>query len=146
MFAAGGLGYLFFKQHPVAWRKLAGRSTLVAMVALLMIFAEGFRIRFYSNQVVVLVAPFLIVSLMDERAAISKVLSSRLLHWTGTISYSLYLCHWLVIQMFRHWHPDIIGSPAIHAVIMVAAALLLSAASYHALERPARRLVRRAIG
>lgn len=63
-------------------------------------------------------------------------LSSRLPRWIGKISYSLYLWHWPVIVLSSTL--GIADSPAAQLLVIV----LLSVATYHTVEQPARKFAR----
>lgn len=65
-------------------------------------------------------------------------LSSALLVWIGSLSYSLYLWHWPVLAFLRYYT----GAEVLdvyHAILFVVATLLLSAASYYWIEEPLRK-------
>jgi peptidoglycan/LPS O-acetylase OafA/YrhL len=69
---------------------------------------------------------------------VGRALSNRLLVYVGRISYSFYLWHWPVFVFLRHWRADV-DLPLAWAVGGIAAAFVLSAASYRWIEQPARR-------
>jgi peptidoglycan/LPS O-acetylase OafA/YrhL len=68
----------------------------------------------------------------------ARALSVGPVVYLGRISYSLYLWHWPIFIFLKHWRADLVLPPA-WALGGVAAALLLSAASYRWIEQLARR-------
>ena len=81
---------------------------------------------------------------------LARLLSTRILVYGGLISYSLYLTHYLVIRAFifyswEHWK-QLPGMPLVSGVVLLLAAgafLGLAALSYHCVEAPANRKLRR---
>ncbi len=72
-----------------------------------------------------------------KQSVASMVLSFRPIVGVGLISYSLYLWHWPVIVLYRHYDGGAIPSPEM-ALILGAVSLLLSVLSYFLVERPFR--------
>ncbi|GGK13388.1 acyltransferase [Luteimonas terricola] len=65
------------------------------------------------------------------------LLANKPMVWIGLISYSLYLWHWPILAFIRYYY----GAVAItHAVLAVAAMLVLSFLSYRYVEGPTRRI------
>ena len=76
-----------------------------------------------------------------------RVLRSPAATWVGTISYGVYLWHFPVLELIdQHWLPTrsstIVTDGLVWAGVTVGA-LVLGAASFHVVERPAGRLLRR---
>ena len=70
----------------------------------------------------------------------------RALTWMGLISYSLYLLHPLVIEVYHHFYPSRQHSFAVQVPIaagLVAIMIVVSSVTYLAVERPAQGLGRR---
>jgi peptidoglycan/LPS O-acetylase OafA/YrhL len=86
--------------------------------------------------------PPLILLLAFERGWLGRILKLGPLHYLGELSYALYLVHWGVIWIVHH---SGVGGEVAGAAIAIVASILLSMASYHFLERPARSIVRRLI-
>jgi peptidoglycan/LPS O-acetylase OafA/YrhL len=111
----------------------------IAIVAALLAFIG------WSAQLepIVLLFPPLIVVLAAEQGWVGRFLRVRPLHYLGELSFALYLVHWGVIWLVHHGGigDDRIGGPA----IAITASLAVSMASYHLLERPARRIIRRLV-
>jgi peptidoglycan/LPS O-acetylase OafA/YrhL len=75
-------------------------------------------------------------------------LKNRFLAWLGTISYSLYLLHIVVIEImikvFSTYYPQWMGFHlGVYVLIGIAATILLSALVYYAIEKPAINVGRR---
>lgn len=67
-----------------------------------------------------------------------------LIHWLGTISYATYLVHSILFKMFKLLfvrNPDDISLPVLASFLVLT--LLMSAALYHGIERPAQRWMNR---
>jgi peptidoglycan/LPS O-acetylase OafA/YrhL len=85
----------------------------------------------------------------DNNAGPGSLLSGRLFHWLGTISYSLYLWHIPLETLLRRVLKfSRIGSPYPEnenwfAVLLATGVLAVSTASYYWFEDPARRRIRR---
>lgn len=88
----------------------------------------------------ILLCPPLVFSLATERGFVGRLLAVRPLHYLGEISYSIYLTHDCVIAAVGALP---IGSGALRAGATAALTLLLSSATYHWIERPARRWIGR---
>jgi peptidoglycan/LPS O-acetylase OafA/YrhL len=125
-------------------KRWTGDAVALATIALLAI--PG------SDIAVVLACMLLIVTLAAERSITARVLGWRPVHWLGLISYSLYLFH---SPMHQKWLP-IVSAPftaahvphggGIALALTIASVIALSAASYYAIERPARLWLRRFSG
>lgn len=75
-------------------------------------------------------------------------LNNRFLAWLGTISYSVYLLHIVVVQImlkvFSTYYPQWMGFHlSVYVLIGIGATILLSALVYYAVERPTINLGRR---
>jgi peptidoglycan/LPS O-acetylase OafA/YrhL len=78
---------------------------------------------------------------------------SKVLAWAGERSYGLYLLHvpFIYVVMFRGWRLDVPGGPIVDAtatglVLILPCAVLLSALTFSAVERPFLSLRRRYVG
>jgi len=91
----------------------------------------------------------LVYGLAWEHGAFSAVLRRPWALYWGTVSYSLYMVHGMVLSMFRHYFtPTVFAASDLSVRIflvtmLVAAIALLAAATYHWVERPSRALMRR---
>lgn len=80
---------------------------------------------------------------------VNRVLSGRAIVYVGTISYSLYLFHFLMPNVispgyFQTFGPSIIPYYAMHFVASLALAIALATGIYHLVEVPGRRAIRAA--
>lgn len=85
------------------------------------------------------IATTVLIYYNTERYWVSRLLSSRLVVWIGRLSYSLYLWHWLVLAFVRYFYGTGAFTPAM-IVSVSGVILLLSIASYYAVEQPIRQL------
>jgi hypothetical protein len=88
-----------------------------------------------ASTILVAVATTVLIGSVRHGSAIYKVLSSRPLTYLGSISYSLYLWHWVVICVSL-WT---IGIDPWSLPFRLVLMLLLAMASYHLVEDPLRR-------
>lgn len=90
-----------------------------------------------------------VASVSDRETAVTRVLSHPWLFYLGTISYSLYMVHWLVFSVVdkagrialgievRHYE-SFLGNASV-GLICTALVLLVSVASFHWVEEPMRK-------
>ena len=95
-----------------------------------------------------LVLAVIVPGATDARRWPLRVLGSRVAAWLGTISYGIYLWHFPALELIERAvlpHPASasVADLALVWLAVVSAAIVLGAASYYLVERPARRLVRR---
>ncbi|MCB1099200.1 MAG: acyltransferase [Verrucomicrobiae bacterium] len=74
---------------------------------------------------------------------LDRVLSSRPLRWLGAISYSTYLCHWLIITMYNYYHIvyaakgwSCIQAGAYGLIVIPPLVLVFSIVLHYAVEQP----------
>lgn len=112
---------------------LAGAALVAAGIIMI---SERHAFPGWSTLLPTIGAALIIGSGPHSRVAVA--LSFPPLVYVGRISYSLYLWHWPVLEYLRHWQADT-NLPPLVAIAGVIISLLLSIASYHAIEQPARR-------
>jgi peptidoglycan/LPS O-acetylase OafA/YrhL len=132
-------------RHGRAWDLLASVSAVVIVaVALGMNRGEEFR----EPVILYPLLALLVVSCAGACGPVERFLSWRPVHWSGEVSYAIYLTHFLVIVVF---FAVIARSPASEAGLIVRLALLLGlvalviltgALAHVAVEVPARRRIR----
>ncbi|CCG40556.1 acyltransferase family protein [Magnetospirillum molischianum] len=125
---SGGIGPM------VHWAALAGATVLFVLTAVTAV-----------PDYLTLPAAFamVVLALTVPGAPLSVILARPFLVYIGTISYSTYLCHYLVkdwvnFLLIKPGQPSLVAF-GIYAVIT----LLASIALYHLVEKPGRKLVRR---
>ncbi|MDD9970824.1 MAG: acyltransferase family protein [Myxococcales bacterium] len=72
-----------------------------------------------------------------SQGIVSRCLGSRGLVLIGKLSYSLYLLHWPLFVLYRHYRADA-GVPWLHGLCLLAGVLALAAFSYRFIEQPLR--------
>ena len=83
-------------------------------------------------------AALILYSGMGQKSTIvSQLLSTRILVWLGSLSYSLYLWHWPPIALM---HYQLIDITLLNAALCIVGALVLSWMSYRLVEGPFRNL------
>lgn len=105
------------------------------------------------NQAVALFAfAALILSTANDRGPLARVLVSRPLMLLGTLSYSLYMTHWILYRLYwmyggymfsdlaSHYSP--VNLYAMKVFLLVALSLTLAYFTYYRIELPARRYLR----
>jgi peptidoglycan/LPS O-acetylase OafA/YrhL len=85
---------------------------------------------------------FFLLALAQADGPLSRRLGSGILHWLGERSYSLYVVHWLFVETL--WARDLPRWPK--AALMIGGSIVAAAILYAAVERPARRYLRRRLG
>lgn len=116
-------------------------STLCALILLLMTFQP-------MDLVIVLLVPFMVISLAGRRSSITAFLGSPVLEYLGLLSYSIYLLHSLIIpflitplqKIFKHTGTTAFLYAAAFAIL---ALIACSVVTYHFLEVPGRDSLRR---
>ena len=79
------------------------------------------------------------------------MLSSRPIHWLGLVSYSVYLVHQGLDWVLQHPFSLLVGAAGLpHAytlsrLMVIAATILVAAATFYGVERPARDWMRRTL-
>lgn len=141
MFASGAIGFAIFKENREL-RHAAGLMTDTAALLIIAIIA-GETTGFINRHTLVVLAPLLIMGLMDGRSITARLLASPPLHFLGVISYSIYLLHLPIYGIVTHLFPAIVRSDTTRILIPFIVTLVFSAISYYFFEAPARRLIRR---
>ena len=87
--------------------------------------------------------PFVVLAATGDASLTSRLLGSKPLHCLGVISYSIYMTHYVIMDMFRikfgsidTWQPAIYG-------LLAATAVVVSIGAHFAFEIPARAAIRR---
>jgi peptidoglycan/LPS O-acetylase OafA/YrhL len=141
MFGAGWLAYVIYLRWKEATSFIGAMTNALAIAFLGIVASEKFGLM--PSASVVMIAPFLVLGLMNGRSLTAQILASPIIHFLGVISYSLYLWHLpMKFVAWRIWHwPD--GVHPILAILWpLAVTLIASALSFFLLEMPARRAIR----
>ncbi len=144
MFGSGWLAYLLWLQRGVLARG-AGLMTDAACVLFLAALA-GQAWTVVNVQMVVLLAPVIVLGLMDDRSVAARVFAWRPVHFLGVISYSLYLLHWPVVLILLHRWPELRHTQVTRILVPMLVTTAASVLSFYAFELPARRVLRRVLG
>lgn len=119
------------------WTRLLFPAAVALMVFSLSYRAEWFRETLrYSLQGLALV-PVFVVAIRYPDWWPMRFLNSRLARWVGLLSYSLYLCHQVIL--FTLQNTLIPNSEPLAAVVALALSLAFAAAVHRWIERPAAR-------
>ena len=144
MFGAGWGAYLLYLKQGAVTAFLGAITDTLAVAFLVVIAAEGYGL--LPAELVVVVAPFLIVSLMSGRGVTSRILASAPVHFLGVISYSLYLWHLPLRTICVRFWPWPENANLFHRIgYPLALSLIVSTLSFYLMERPARRAIRRLV-
>lgn len=117
-----------------SWGSITATIVILALLALP-----------YSDVAVVILMPFLIVSLAPDKSVLAQFLGWKPIYFIGQISYSLYLCHLMAFWV----KPEItniltaINFPAPHfltILIQIGMSLLFAAGLFYGVERPSRQI------
>jgi peptidoglycan/LPS O-acetylase OafA/YrhL len=90
--------------------------------------------------------PLLVLLCAQGEGLLARLCATRPVVWLGAISYSIYLWHWLAIQIGVRL-PGIEPTGLVWNTAMIGIVLIISWASFHWIEQPARaRLLRLSLG
>lgn len=120
-----------------------GSVALIGIVALFLVpFADATPALSAAFPSIAVLSGILIAVLVHPRTRLKLLFTNPLMLWLGTRSYSLYLWHWPIFQLFR---PGLeIGSASGAAIVRWSLLIAASEASYRFIEEPwrSRRAVR----
>lgn len=141
-FALGMLCWRLWRQ--AAWSSVFGGTVSLGAVAVAMLAMTPFKA---MDLPFVVGCCVLVIGLASERSRVAIALGSPVLHWLGTISFSLYLWHAAFIPLRPVWLRVLpVNDPAVATMaantINLAIVLAVSTLSYHRFEIPARRWLR----
>jgi peptidoglycan/LPS O-acetylase OafA/YrhL len=126
----GGLVFLFGDKFGFLKKSYWSALCFFSIMCVLFFPAE---LRLYTTVVCAVCTAGLIVSAPDKDF-FGQVLSSRLFVYIGTLSYSLYLWHWVVLVLGRY----ALGDSNSALLFLLFLSFFLSLVSYHCVERPLR--------
>ena len=144
MFMSGCLAYLIWLRHDKVAQ--AAGITTDAACALFIASLAGQAWGVIDVQLTVMLAPLIVLGLMDGGSVSARILSFRPVHYLGVISYSVYLLHRPVALFIVYHYPFVRARADTRILIPMAVTLVLSTVSFYMVEAPARRLLRRMLG
>jgi peptidoglycan/LPS O-acetylase OafA/YrhL len=115
--------------RPLEWRVTAW--ALSVGIAFLL-FNPGMPRRWVYLGTALLSAPLILNMLAERGTLLERLLSTRALRYTGTISYGLYLCHLFIHHLLTHYVPG--RSPYFYAPLAIGVSFVVAAASWHLVE------------
>ncbi len=134
MFTCGWLVYTLYTNAPAILNGAIEMVDIVVFFAALILVGRMFGV--VDVALIVPLAPFLVLGISSGDSLTSRILSGKTLHYLGKISYSLYILHWPVKELY-----DLLGGssqPEIRLAAIFIASLALSGLSYSYLETPMR--------
>lgn len=144
MFSSGWLAYLIWLRQDVVARAAGLTTDAVCLLFLACLAGQAWTV--VNVQVVVVLAPAMVLGLMDGRSAAARLLSWPPVHLLGVISYSIYLLHWPVLNIMMHTWPGLRDTQLTRILVPMLVTLALSLLSFYGFERPARQALRRLLG
>ncbi len=137
-----GLGAYRLSQNSACRRLMSGDGAVLVTLALLigLLAIPG------SDVAVVLVIPFLIISLYYNSRASAVLFGNRVIYHLGLISYSLYLWHGILVDVIKRClkivlPADLANADMVFAPAVIVAAWLVAWASYALIEVRGRRRI-----
>lgn len=135
MFSSGWLAWIIYKFYPEISSQISGYADLIIIGAILIIVGQGLSI--LNGYIIVVLAPFIILSNSGGTSLSVRFFSSTPLHYLGLISYSLYLWHWPVFTLFPVIFHGMGKRPEF--LLDILTSLMIASASYYFFEKPMRR-------
>jgi peptidoglycan/LPS O-acetylase OafA/YrhL len=138
-FTAGWAVFASFEKRDGLYAFCTRFSTLIWSGVVFIVFL-GYR-GLISAQALVFFFPFVVLATTDPSSATSRLLGSKILHFLGIISYSIYMMHSIVVVLFMAAFRAPWTMP-IYA-LLAGTTLVVSISTYFAIEVPARNAIRR---
>lgn len=154
MFVAGWLIYLLYAFHRERCACVSQAAAFMYFIILAMFVcrtcgmlldAKALLILSDYGGVIHIMAPFLVIGLLNETTFAYRLLSSRPVHFLGQISYSIYVWHVLVRNFVEDIYLNTLGfdKDIFCLVLTMSSSILVATVSYFYFERPARNFIRR---
>ena len=109
-------------------------------LSLLVIIVFSYRLDYHWGAVFGL--GLLVFCLCKESLFANLFFGNPIALWLGNISFSLYLCHWPLIQIYQWISPRVTVDKNILATVLVLAIIICSVLLYRFVELPSRRFLR----
>lgn len=147
-FVSGMLLHRLWQRHGAVQQAVAGVLQLGALAAAVVAMHFG-----WSQALVVVAFALLIFSTADDHGPLARMLTTRPLLFLGTLSYSIYMTHWIVYRLYWMYGENVLSGLAseyspvkvyfLKVILMLALTLTLSLGAFRYIELPARRYITR---
>ena len=118
---------------------IVGIACILGLVAMMLLVEAMSPFMYYGGLLLASVlSGGLVVSLVDERSAITRILSFRPLVYLGKISYGVYIWHYPIILLMTDFN-SVDATPAWWFLVEAAVVLAVASFSYHFVEQPIRK-------
>ena len=139
-FSVGILSWRVSMIEPVS-RMISGSVPAVALTIAIIALLCGWNTDF----ALAVLFPFLIINVASDRGIVARLLGGRIVYWLGTISYSIYLVHVLMVsvklRVIGRIQPVLPNADTILTLLLCLVAIAMAAVTYYRVERPGRRLL-----
>jgi peptidoglycan/LPS O-acetylase OafA/YrhL len=139
-FTAGWIIFASFEKRDELHAFSARLSTPIwlGFVAILILWYY----RLVHSQALVFLFPFVVLAATDPASVTSRLLGSKVLHFLGVISYSIYMTHAIVFILFIRAFSNPSTWPMSIYVLLIGTTFVVSIGTYFAIEMPARNAIR----
>jgi peptidoglycan/LPS O-acetylase OafA/YrhL len=141
MFVSGWLIWLAYLRKDAAAAAAGALTDVIAILAIIIVLGNSAGLT--NAQALVVLAPLLILGLMDPGSVTARVLGSRPVHFLGVISYAVYLLHLPCYNLALRFFPSLELSDGARIIVPLVATLALATASTYYFEQPVRSMIRR---
>lgn len=147
-FISGMLLHWVWSRKREGWGSAAAHAQIAAVVLALAALHLG-----WSQSLVLLAFAVIILSTAADEGPVARILALRPLLWLGTLSYSLYMTHWIFYRLYWMYGDHAFSGLAslysptnvyvLKVSILLSLTLAFSLVTYHWIEVPARRHLNR---
>jgi peptidoglycan/LPS O-acetylase OafA/YrhL len=145
-FLSGAAFFAVFRRGGAVVRGFQAAATpLAALLVVLLTAVPGV----WPAYLALLLMPALLLALTADRTSVGRMLSTKPALWLGRISYSIYMSHAFVLQVWRAGKIDVrLGEAPLPVRLLliagsIVAVIALGAAFYYLVETPGRHLFRK---
>lgn len=143
MFVCGWLAYTLYTNAPAIRNGAAEMTDLITLAIALILVGNLFSV--VNIALIIVIAPLFILGISSGKSMTSTILSGKIPHYLGQISYSLYILHWPVMVFYWKFGEGIHPKGVRVAAIFITSLALASLSNAY-LEIPLRRLLRKILG